>query len=56
MQTLIVQVSMVRATETGPQEFIKGDAVEFPAEHVQRLIERRIAIRPEATSQNAKKN
>ncbi len=48
MVTMIVQVSMIRATETGPQEFVPGDTAEFPAEHVDRLIERRIAKLPPA--------
>ena len=48
MVTLTVLVSMVRATETGPQEFRPNELAEFPAEHVDRLIERRICKRPDA--------
>ncbi len=47
MVKLIVQVSMIRATETGPQEFRPGDMTDFPQESVATLIERRIAKRPE---------
>jgi hypothetical protein len=50
MQTTILTalVSMVRATESGPQEYQPGDSIEVPTESVQRLIERRMAKRPEA--------
>lgn len=47
MTKLTVLVSMVRATETGPQEFAPGDSIEVPSDHVQRLIDRRIAKRPD---------
>lgn len=40
---MIVLVSMIRALETGPQEFAPGDVIEVPSDHVSRLIERRIA-------------
>ncbi len=50
MEKVIVLVSMVRATETGPQEFVPGDTIEVPAEHVQRLVEKRIAKRIEPTA------
>lgn len=48
MVPMIVLVSMVEATETGPREYVPGDTIEVPTARVQLLIERRIAKRPVA--------
>lgn len=52
MEKVVVLVSMVRATETGPQEFVSGDTIEVPADHVARLVERRIVKRIEPAAKS----
>ena len=42
-QRMEVLVSMVRATEAGPEEYKPGDFADFPVEHVERVIAKRIA-------------